>query len=131
MNNRNPLNWKAAAAPAVVLTAALAIGVGYFAGGSGDSPASSRTSAGFKFDSGPKYAPGSSPLARTEQQSGSSIELFKKVNEGYSKETGAAREAPVKPRKQMSKAELREFMRQARAEVKYDQIGRASCRERV
>lgn len=120
MNGSNPINWKAAPAPALVLTAALAVGVGYFAGGSGDSPSPAGATADFKFDSGPKYAPGSSPLARTEQQSGSSIEMFRKVNEGYSKETDAAKEAPVKPRKQMSKAELREFMRQARAEIKYD-----------
>jgi len=127
MNGRNPVNWKMAAAPAVVLTAALAVGVGYFAGGSGDSPASSRTSAEFKFEAGPKYAPGSSPLARTEQQSGSSIEIFRKVNEGYSKETASAKETPAKARRQMTKAELREFMRQSRAEIKYDQEAMAAA----
>lgn len=120
MNGSHQINWKVAAAPALVLTAALAIGVGYFAGGSGDSQSDSKTPDDFKFDSGPKYAPGSSPLARTEQQAGSSIEMFRKVNEGYSKETSSVKEEPLTARKPMTKAELQEFMRQSRHEINMD-----------
>jgi len=127
MNGRNLLNWKAALLPATALTAALAVGIGYFAGGSGDQPAASGGAGEFKFDTGPKYAPGSSPLARTEQQAVSSIEMFRKVNEGYSKATASPKEAPKTAKKQMTTAELREFMRQARHEINYDAAAMAAA----
>lgn len=120
MNGRNNVSWKAALVPAALLTAALAVGIGHFAGGSGDQQAEGQGSAEFKFDSGPKYAPGSSPLARTEQQSGSSIEMFRKVNENYSKETASAEEKPLPSRKMLTKNELQEFMRQQRAAIDMD-----------
>lgn len=118
MNGRN-LSWKAALVPAALLTAALAAGIGHFAGGSGDAPASGDGGADFKFASGPKYAPGSSPLARTEQ-SGSSIDIFKKVNENYSRDTADKAAAPVRERRMLSKNELQEFMRQQRAQMDID-----------
>ena len=120
MNGGNNLSWKAALLPAALLTAALAAGVGYFAGGSGDAPASGAGSADFQFASGPKYAPGSSPLARTEQQSGSSIDLFGKANKNYSRDTAAPAEKPLPARKQLSKNELQDFMRQQRAAIDID-----------
>ncbi|MHB0996634.1 MAG: choice-of-anchor D domain-containing protein [Elusimicrobiales bacterium] len=120
MNGRNNVSWKAALVPAAVLTAALAAGIGHFAGGSGDAPAGGAGPEAFKFDSGPKYAPGSSPLARTEQQSGSSIDLFRKVNENYSAETAAPAEKPLPARRTLTKSELQEFMRQQRAAMDID-----------
>jgi hypothetical protein len=130
MNGKNNLSWKAALVPAALVTAALAVGIGRFAGGSGESQAPSAAQ-DFKFDSGPKYAPGSSPLARTEQQSGSSIEMFRKVNENYSSDTASAAKERPAGRRTLSKAELQEFMRQQRAGFNVDPEALAAAAEQA
>ena len=120
MNGGNPVNWKKAVVPAVVLTAGLAFTIGHFAGGSDESGQQGGQAADFKFDNGPKYAPGSSPLARSEQQSGSSIELFRKVNEGYASRSAASDQSPARSRRALTKSELQEYMRQARPQFNMD-----------
>jgi len=125
MQDRNRFNWKTAAAPLAALAVALAVGVGYFAGGSSqDAATAPGQDAQFKFDSGPRYAPGTGPAART-QQAGSSIDMFRKANENYSAETAPAGEpASKKPR---TKKELQEFMRQMSHDINMDPAALAAA----
>ncbi|OGR69778.1 MAG: hypothetical protein A2089_07345 [Elusimicrobia bacterium GWD2_63_28] len=114
MDGRNPLTWKAAALPLAALTAALAVGTAYFAGGSDDQADPRGASARFQFDSRPQYAPGSLP-AKAPGQPGSSIDMFRKANEGYSSEAAAVKvKAAAAPG---TRKDLEEFARQSRHEV--------------
>lgn len=125
MNGRNISGWKAAALPLVAVTAGLALGINYFIGGARQDSGPSSASADFKFDSGPKYAPGTAPSARTGAQGGSSIEMFQKVNANYSKETAQA--TPGASAKPGTRAEAEGFASQARHDVNYDQAAQAAA----
>lgn len=116
MNGRTFSGWKMAAVPLAAGTVALALGINYFVGGRQEKPAAAP--ADFKFDSGPKYAPGMAPASQAGAQGGSSIEMFKKVNANYSKET--AQTAPRAAAKPKTKKEMEEFMRQVHQDINYD-----------
>ncbi|OGR42154.1 MAG: hypothetical protein A2X35_06735 [Elusimicrobia bacterium GWA2_61_42] len=120
MDGRNPLTWKAAAVPLVVVTAAFSVGISYFVGGSPRETPVSASSADVKFSSGPNYAPGTDPMARGASQGGSSIEMFRKANQDYASETAKAAPRVRSAFKPKNKRELQEFMRQVHHAIKYD-----------
>ena len=116
MNGRTFSGWKLAALPLAAGTAVLALGINYFVGGRQERPTSAPED--FKFETGAKYAPGMGPASQAGAQGGSSIEMFKKVNENYSKETaGTVPKSAAKPK---TKKELAEFMRQVHHDINYD-----------
>lgn len=114
--------WKTAAVPLVLLTGAFAAGIGYFAGGSTDEPASAAT-ADRAFDKAetPAYPPGREPARAVPQgEQASSIDLLRRVNKGFYSESASGRRsmaAAVRPR---GKEEMEEFLRQIRHDIKYD-----------
>lgn len=113
-----PVNWKTAAAPLAALTVALVVGVGYFAGGSGETD-TAPASAGFKFEqAGPNVAPGPRQ-AGAAHQSGSSIEMFRSANKGYAAEAGGTGDEPA-ARRPKDKKRLQEFLQQARHDINMD-----------
>jgi len=129
MQDGNPVNWKAAALPVAVLTAALAVGISYFVGGSGgDAPPQAGAAAGFKFDSGPQYAPGSRIMQKQQPRAGSSIDMFREVNKNYSADTAAPEKpAPKAVARPKTKAELKEFMSQVRGDINFDPAAMAAA----
>jgi len=128
MNGREPINWKLAAVPLTVFTAALAFGINYFVGTPGDTAAPATSAAGFKFDSSPDRTPGAL-TASAGAQGGSSIEMFRKVNENYSKETSASgsRDMSAAAKKPMTRKELEAFMRQLHHEINFDPAAQAAA----
>ncbi len=124
MNGGKFSGWKMAA-PLAAGTVALALGINYFVGGGRQDSGPSSPASDFKFDSGPKYAPGTAPASQADAQGGSSIEMFRKVNENYSKETApSAPRAAVKPK---TKQEMEEFMRQVHHDINYDPADQAAA----
>ena len=123
MDGKNPISWKAAALPLAAVTAAFAAGIAYFAGGGGTRDAGpAAPAADIKFDSGPRYAPGTGPLDRPAAgQGGSSIDMFRAANKGYYREgsSPAAPSAAGAPHPR-GRAEMEAFLSQVRHQVKYD-----------
>jgi hypothetical protein len=129
MQDGNSVNWKAAALPLAVLTAALAVGISYFVGGNGgDAAPQAGGSPGFKFDSGPQYAPGSQLMQKQQPRTGSSIDMFREVNKNYSADTAAPEKPAAKSvARPKTKAELREFMSQVRGDINFDPAAMAAA----
>lgn len=113
-----PVNWKTAAAPLAALTVALVVGVGYFAGGSGEAVTAPGAAAQFKFDQSPRTAPGPRQ-AGAAIQSGSSIDMFRSANKGYASEAAGAADEPA-ARRPRDKKRLQEFLQQARHDINMD-----------
>jgi hypothetical protein len=109
------------------MTAAFAVGISHFVGDSPRQETEPRTSSGgdIKFAAGPAYAPGTMQR-QASQPAGSSLDMFMKTNSGYSTESQAAA-APKKAARPRSRAELDEFMRQVRSEVRYDKAAQAAA----
>lgn len=119
MSARNPLTWKAAVLPLAALTAAFSVGISHFVGGSPKQEASVPAASGDDIfvGSGPTYAPGAVPAPAVQRQSGSSLDMFMQTNAGYSKEQ-PVKDEPKRAAKPRSKAELDEFMRQVRRDIR-------------
>lgn len=120
MDIKKNFNWKTAAIPAVAATAALAVGIAYYAGGSTQDTETGSKPAEVNFSQSPNYAPGQNPLARSAQPQASSIEIFRSVNKGYSTDTAAA---PVKLRqavKPKNRKDLQDFLAQVRHNINYE-----------
>lgn len=119
MQVKTKFTWKAALVPAAALTAAFAVGIGYFAGSSPQDTETPERRAEVNFASGPNYAPGS-PLAKPAQPQGSSIDMFRQVNKNYSSDS-AGRTVAFKPAvKPKTGAEMQEFLRQVRHDINYE-----------
>lgn len=119
MDVRTKFTWKAAMVPAAALTAAFAVGIGYFAGSSPQDTETPEKMAEVSFSSGPNYAPGS-PMTKPAQSQGSSIDMFRQVNKNYSSDS-SGRAAAFKPAvKPKTNAEMQEFLRQVRHDINYE-----------
>lgn len=128
MDSRKQLNWKAAALPLAAFTAMMAVGINYFVGSSGrEAAVEPGSSSDFKFDTGPRYAPGSAAARGQAAPQGSSIDMFREVNKNYAAETAEAKPAAKAAARPKNKKELQEFMRQVRSEISFDPAAMAAA----
>jgi|GEM_PF-1851302 len=120
MDVKTKFTWKAALVPAAAVTAAFAVGIGYFAGSSPQDTETPERQVQVSFNSGPSYAPGSDPMARPAQPRASSIEMFRQVNRNYSSDSAGQTTAFKPAVKPKTNAEMQEFLRQVRHDINYE-----------